>query len=60
MKFFYSQYPAEIADDVEITPQQEAGREVFVVGRAASGKYVKFGVTEQRVLQLVGGRTSGE
>lgn len=59
-KFFYNQYPAEIADEVEITPQQEAGREVFVVGRAATGKYIKLGATEHRVLQLVGGRTVGE
>lgn len=60
MKFLHSQYPPEIADDVEVTPQQEAGRTVYVVGRAASGRYIKLGATEHRVLELVGGRTPHE
>lgn len=60
MKCFFSQYPAEIADDVEVTPQQEGGKEVFVVGRAVTGKYIKLGANENRVLQLIGGRTAQE
>jgi putative peptide zinc metalloprotease protein len=60
MKFPHSHYPAELADDVEITPQREAGREVWVVGRAATGRYIKLGANERRVLELVGGRAAGE
>ena len=43
-----------------MTPQQEAERQVYVVGRPSAGRYIKLGQTEYQVLQLIGGRTLPE
>lgn len=60
MKTSYCQYPPEIDNEVEATPQQEAERQVYVVGRPSVGRYIKLGQTEYQVLQLIGGRTLPE
>ena len=54
MKFLYCQYPPEIDNEVEISPQQEAERTVYVVGQPSVGRYIKLGQTEYQVLQLIG------
>ena len=43
-----------------MTPQQEAERQVYIVGRPSVGRYIKLGQTEYQVLQLIGGRTLPE
>ncbi|MBL8207856.1 MAG: efflux RND transporter periplasmic adaptor subunit [Blastocatellia bacterium] len=60
MKTLYCQYPPEIDNEVEVTPQQEAERQVYIVGRPSVGRYIKLGQTEYQVLQLIGGRTLPE
>lgn len=60
MKSSYCQYPPEIDNEVEATPQQEAERQVYIVGRPSVGRYIKLGQTEYQVLQLIGGRTLPE
>ena len=60
MKMLYCQFPPEIDTKVEVTPQQDADRTVYVVGRPSVGRYIKLGQTEYQVLQLIGGRTLPE
>ncbi len=60
MKTSYCQYPPEIDNEVEVTPQQDAERQIYVVGRPSVGRYIKLGQTEYHVLQLIGGRTLPE
>ncbi|MBS1806940.1 MAG: efflux RND transporter periplasmic adaptor subunit [Acidobacteria bacterium] len=60
MKSFYCQYPPGLDKEVEVTPQTEAERTVYVVGRPSTGRYIKLGQTEYQVLQLLGGRTLAE
>ncbi len=60
MRSSYCQYPPEIDNEVEATPQQEAERQVYIVGRPSVGRYIKLGETEYQVLQLIGGRTLPE
>ena len=60
MKFLYCQYPPEIDNEVEISPQQEAERTVYVVGQPGVGRYIKLGQTEYQVLQLIGGKSLAE
>lgn len=57
MRNSYCQYPPEIDNEVEVSPQPEAERLVYVVGRPAIGRYIKLGQTEYQVLQLIGGRS---
>lgn len=56
----YCQYPPEIDNEVEISPQQEGDRTVYVIGRPSIGRYIKLGTTEYQVLQLIGGRSLPE
>ncbi|MFN7927579.1 MAG: efflux RND transporter periplasmic adaptor subunit [Blastocatellia bacterium] len=60
MKYSYCQYPPEIDNQVEISPQQEGERAVYVIGHPGVGRYIKLGLTEYQVLQLIGGRTLPE
>ncbi|HEX4946504.1 MAG TPA: efflux RND transporter periplasmic adaptor subunit [Blastocatellia bacterium] len=60
MKTIYCQFPPEIDNEVEATPQQEAERQVYIVGRPSVGRYIKLGQIEYQVLQLIGGHTLPE
>jgi putative peptide zinc metalloprotease protein len=60
MKTSYCQYPPEIDNEVDATPQQEVERTVYIVGRPSVGRYIKLGQTEYQALQLIGGRTLPE
>lgn len=60
MEFSYCQYPPDIDSEVEISPQQDGERTVYVIGQPSVGRYIKLGQTEYQVLQLVGRRALPE
>lgn len=60
MNLSYCQYPPAIDPEVEISPQQDGERVVYVIGQPSVGRYIKLGPTEYQVLQLLGGRSLPE
>ena len=54
MRTDYHAYPPQVAADVEVTEQRDGGRPAFIIGSAASGRYILLRETEYKVLGLLG------